>query len=107
MALGYLDGNVLPVEKLAAVVASITNVIEVPLSVDIEACYTDEPKKIADKLKPIIEAGAVGINIEDGEGSPDLLVLKIEQARENSGQRRGKALYQCSYRCLPQWPRHA
>jgi len=83
-ALGYLDGNVLPVEKLAAVVASITNVIEVPLSVDIEAGYTDEPKKIADKVKPIIEAGAVGINIEDGEGSPDLLVLKIEQARETA-----------------------
>jgi 2-methylisocitrate lyase-like PEP mutase family enzyme len=83
-ALGYLDGNVLPVEKLAAVVASITNVIEVPLSVDIEAGYTDEPKKIADKLKPIIEAGAVGINIEDGEGAPDLLVLKIEQARKTA-----------------------
>src|SRR5580704_6146088 len=64
-ALGYLDGNVLPVEKLAAVVASITNVIEVPLSVD-------------------IEAGAVGINIEDGESSPDLLVLKIEQVRKTA-----------------------
>ncbi len=83
-ALGYLDGNVLPVEKLVAVVASITNAIEVPLSVDIEAGYTDEPKKIADKLKPIIEAGAVGINIEDGEGSPDLLVRKIEQARKTA-----------------------
>src|SRR5260221_2595555 len=83
-ALGYLDGTVLPVEKLAAVVGSITTVIEVPLSVDIEAGYTDEPKKIADKLKPIIEAGAVGINIEDGEGAPDLLVLKIEQARKTA-----------------------
>src|ERR1700751_5550080 len=83
-ALGYLDGNVLPVEKLAAVVASITNVIEVPLSVDIEAGYTDEPKKIADKVKPIIEAGAVGINIEDGEGKPELLAGKIEQARKTA-----------------------
>jgi 2-methylisocitrate lyase-like PEP mutase family enzyme len=41
-ALGYPDGNALPVEKLAAVVASITNVIRVPLSVDVEGGYTDE-----------------------------------------------------------------
>jgi 2-methylisocitrate lyase-like PEP mutase family enzyme len=72
------------VEKLATVVASITNVIRVPLSVDFEGGYTDEPKKVAEKLKLIIEAGAVGINIEDGEGTPDLLVLKIEQVRKTA-----------------------
>ena len=83
-ALGYPDGNVLPVEKLATVVASITKVIRVPLSVDVEGGYTDEPQKVAEKLKPIIQAGAVGINIEDGEGTPDLLVLKIEQVRKTA-----------------------
>src|SRR5258708_1866083 len=83
-ALGYLDGNVLPVEKLAAVVASITNVIEVPLSVDIEAGYTAEPKKIADKFKPIIKSAPVAINTTTGDANPDLLVLKIEQARKTA-----------------------
>lgn len=83
-ALGYPDGNALPVEKLVAVVASITNVIRVPLSVDFEGGYTDEPKKVAEKLKPIIEAGAVGINIEDGEDTPELLVHKIEQVRKTA-----------------------
>jgi 2-methylisocitrate lyase-like PEP mutase family enzyme len=83
-ALGYPDGNALPVEKLATVVASIRDAIRVPLSVDVEGGYTDEPKKVAEKLKPIIEAGAVGINIEDGEGTPDLLVLKIEQVRKTA-----------------------
>src|SRR3984957_1920019 len=81
-ALGYQDGNVLPTEKLAAVVDAITDAISVPLSVDIEGGYTDDPKKIAQKLKPILEAGAVGINIEDGEGTPELLVRKIEQVRK-------------------------
>jgi len=33
-------------------------------------------------LKPIIDAGAVGINIEDGEGTPELLAKKIEKARK-------------------------
>ncbi len=81
-ALGYPDGNALPVEKLAALVENITNAIRVPLTVDVEGGYTDDPKKIPHNLKPILEAGAVGINIEDGEGAPDLLARKIEQVRK-------------------------
>ncbi len=83
-ALGYQDGNVLPTDKLAAIVTSITKVISIPLSVDFEGGYTDNPKEIAKKLKPIIEAGAVGINIEDGEGKPELLAGKIEQVRKTA-----------------------
>jgi 2-methylisocitrate lyase-like PEP mutase family enzyme len=83
-ALGYPDGNTLPPEKLATVVRDITNVIRVPLSVDVEGGYSDEPKKVGENLKPILDAGAVGINIEDGEGTPDLLVLKIEQVRKTA-----------------------
>lgn len=41
-------------------------------------------KKIPDNLKPIIEAGAVGINIEDGEGARELLAKKIEQVRKTA-----------------------
>ena len=37
---------------------------------------------MGENLKPIIDAGAVGINIEDGEGSPELLAKKIENARQ-------------------------
>src|ERR1700733_9748880 len=81
-ALGFPDGNVLPTERLAAVVSAITDAISVPLSVDVEGGYTDDPKKIGQKLTPILEAGAVGINIEDGEGTPELHVHKIEQARK-------------------------
>jgi 2-methylisocitrate lyase-like PEP mutase family enzyme len=83
-ALGYSDGNTLPVEKLAALVGTITEAIHVPLSVDVEGGYTDDPKKIAQKLKPILEAGAIGINIEDGEGQPELLAGKIEQVRKTA-----------------------
>ena len=70
-ALGYQDGNALPTDKLATLVAGITSMISIPLSVDFEGGYTDNPKEIGKKLKPIINAGAVGINIEDGEGKPE------------------------------------
>jgi len=81
-ALGYRDGDVLPPRMLADLTARITDVIRIPLSVDFEGGYTKNPAKVAENLKPIIDAGAVGINIEDGEGSPKLLVKKIEKARK-------------------------
>lgn len=81
-ALGYPDGDVLPPQMLADLTARITNAISVPLSVDFEGGYTKNPQKIGENLKPIINAGAVGINIEDGEGTPDLLAKKIENARQ-------------------------
>src|ERR1041385_6336361 len=81
-ALGYPDGDVMPPRMLGELTARITDVIRIPLSVDFEGGYTKNPAKVAENLKPIIDAGAVGINIEDGEGSPKLLVKKIEKARK-------------------------
>ena len=42
-ACGYPDGDALPVRRLAAVVQSIVRVISVPLSVDSEGGYSNEP----------------------------------------------------------------
>src|ERR1700733_13230674 len=87
-ALGFQDGDVLPPRLLADLARRITDAISVPLSVDFEGGYTKNPAKIGENLKPILDAGAVGINIEDGESTPDLLAKKIEKARqaaENAG----------------------
>src|SRR6266481_611158 len=81
-ALGYPDGDVLPPRMLTDLTARITDVIRIPLSVDFEGGYTKNPAKVEENLKPIIDAGAVGINIEDGEDSPELLAKKIEKARK-------------------------
>src|ERR1700722_333475 len=87
-ALGFQDGDVLPPRLLAELTGRITDVISIPLSVDFEGGYTKNPAKIGENLKPILDAGAVGINIEDGESTPDHLAKKIEKARqaaENAG----------------------
>src|SRR5258706_2165447 len=81
-ALGYPDGDALPPRMLADLTAKITDVIRIPLSMDFEGAYTKNPSKVGENLKPVIDAGAVGINIEDGEGTPDLLAKKIEKARQ-------------------------
>ena len=78
---GYPDGDALPNEQLITTARDISRVIRVPLSIDVEGGYSDDPAVVARVIGGIIDAGAVGINIEDGAGSPDVLCAKIEAAR--------------------------
>ena len=80
-ARGYPDGNALPPRVLAAAVGEIARVIRVPLSADVEAGYSDDPRAVADTVTAVMNAGAVGINLEDGAGTPDLLCAKIEAVK--------------------------
>lgn len=81
-ARGYPDGDELPVGHLFAVAREIARVIRVPLTIDIEGGYSDDPARVGQTVAGVIDAGAVGINIEDGVSAPDLLCAKIEAARE-------------------------
>ncbi|NMO20456.1 isocitrate lyase/phosphoenolpyruvate mutase family protein [Pyxidicoccus fallax] len=83
---GYADGNHLPVQLMAATVAGITRVIRVPLTVDMEGGYSDDPAAVGEAVATVLDAGAVGINIEDGSGTPDLLCAKIEQVKRTGAR---------------------
>jgi 2-methylisocitrate lyase-like PEP mutase family enzyme len=89
---GYPDGDVLPVRMLVSTVVSIARAIRVPLTVDVEGGYSDDPAAVEETVARVVEAGAVGINIEDGSGAPDLLCLKIERATR-AGQHFGIDLF--------------
>ena len=78
---GYPDGDVLPIEELLTTVREIARVIRVPLSVDIEGGYSSDPTVVSQLVTRVVDMGAVGLNIEDGAGTPDLLCAKIEAAR--------------------------
>lgn len=84
---GYADGNRLPLTLLAATVESMTRILGVPLTVDIEGGYADDLPHVAKVIDTVVAAGAVGINIEDGAGPPELLVRKIDVAREVADKR--------------------
>lgn len=79
---GYQDGNKLPVELLTSSIGSMTRALSVPLTVDIEGGYSDDPAQVANVIKAVIAAGAVGVNIEDGVGSPELLMRKLDSAKQ-------------------------
>lgn len=80
-ALGYCDGRILPIDELVASAARIARVLTVPLSVDIENGYSDDPGVVADLVKRLIDLGVAGINIEDGPDQPAVLAAKIEAIR--------------------------
>src|SRR3546814_6416001 len=67
--------------------AASARVIRVPLSGDGEAGYASDPAAVADNVARVIDAGAVGINIEDGADSPDLLAAKIERIKRMAAER--------------------
>ncbi|MFB7505330.1 isocitrate lyase/PEP mutase family protein [Streptomyces broussonetiae] len=63
-ALGYADGST-PADEMFAAVARITRAVQVPVSADVESGYGLAPKELVERL---LEAGAVGCNLEDSEG---------------------------------------
>jgi 2-methylisocitrate lyase-like PEP mutase family enzyme len=78
---GYPDGGALPIEQALAVTREVARVIRVPLTIDIEGGYSDDPVAVGRNVAGVIDAGAVGINIEDGAGTPESLCARIEAAR--------------------------
>lgn len=65
-SLGYADGEQAPLADVLAAVARITRVVDLPVTVDIETGYGETADAVAATVRAVIEAGAVGINIEDG-----------------------------------------
>lgn len=80
-AAGYPDGDALPPPILVRIIEAIVRVIGVPLSVDSEGGYSNDPATVGRNLADFASAGAVGINLEDGTESPDLLCAKIAEAK--------------------------
>ncbi len=66
IALGYADGEEIPFETVLFVVKRIAAVSEVPLSVDFEAGYSNDPQEVARHVRQLTDLGVVGINLEDG-----------------------------------------
>ena len=88
-SLGYPDGEKIPTEEMFARIARIARAVGVPVSADVEAGYGSRPEDAAATAKAVIEAGAVGINLEDGSNNPanplidlSLQLEKIKAVRE-------------------------
>lgn len=77
-SIGKPDNEGITFDELLTRVRQITAAVDVPISVDIESGYGEDPKRLIDGL---IDAGAVGLNIEDtvhGEGG------RLREAQEHA-----------------------
>jgi 2-methylisocitrate lyase-like PEP mutase family enzyme len=61
-SIGRSDGEGMTFSELLTRVKQITEAVEVPVSVDIESGYGEQPSRLIDGL---LDVGAVGFNIED------------------------------------------
>jgi len=64
-SVGYPDGELVPRDEMIAAVARIARCVNVPVTADMESGFARSPDDIAETVHLIIEAGAVGLNLED------------------------------------------
>jgi 2-methylisocitrate lyase-like PEP mutase family enzyme len=65
---GYPDGQKISREQMLAVVARIAGAVSVPVTADVESGYGSSPEDAGRTARAVIEAGAVGMNLEDSPG---------------------------------------
>jgi 2-methylisocitrate lyase-like PEP mutase family enzyme len=80
-SLGYRDGRMVPFEEVLGATKRIMRVVKVPVSIDVENGYSDDPETVAQNVLRLAELGVAGINLEDGSDPPSLLAMKIEAIR--------------------------
>ncbi|HZR57308.1 MAG TPA: isocitrate lyase/phosphoenolpyruvate mutase family protein [Terriglobales bacterium] len=68
--LGYPDGQKITRNEMLQVVARIASSVRVPVTADVEAGYGDRPEDAAETARAVIQAGAVGMNLEDATNDP-------------------------------------
>jgi 2-methylisocitrate lyase-like PEP mutase family enzyme len=80
--LGYADGQNVPRELMVEAVARITRVVDVPVTADIESGYADSPKELRESIRAVMNAGAIGFNLEDATGDSRRPLFALEQQIE-------------------------
>src|SRR5690348_10590828 len=78
---GRRDGNLTRDEALASVRA-IAGAVEIPVSADMEAGFGDSPAAVAETVRMVAEAGAVGCSIEDYTGDAERALYDVGFAAE-------------------------
>jgi 2-methylisocitrate lyase-like PEP mutase family enzyme len=66
--LGHPDGERITRDDVAASAKAIAEAVDIPVSADIETGFGNSPSEVAETVRMVIAAGAVGVNIEDASG---------------------------------------
>ncbi|MFI9586281.1 isocitrate lyase/phosphoenolpyruvate mutase family protein [Streptomyces sp. NPDC052236] len=79
--LGAADGDRLDRGAALDRLARICSAVDIPVTADIEGGYAETADGVADTIRAVLAAGAVGVNIEDGIRPADEHTARIAVAR--------------------------
>ena len=84
-SLGYADGQRVTREEMLEVVARVARAVNVPVTADLEAGYGMTPKEMAETARAAVDAGAVGMNLEDITGNEESAQVELKLQVEKIG----------------------
>ncbi|MFF4652887.1 isocitrate lyase/phosphoenolpyruvate mutase family protein [Streptomyces sp. NPDC001380] len=84
---GKPDQQALTRDEMAALVRRIADTVEVPVTADIEGGYGPAPEDVAATVTAVVEAGAVGVNLEDSRPDGTLFTAEEQAARIRAARR--------------------
>lgn len=98
--LGYEDGENIPFEEMFFMVEKIAKSTSLLVSADFESGYSNDPQQVAKNVEKLVDAGILGINLEDGLtngkdrslGDISVLTDKIKAIKSHL-QSKGKDIY--------------
>lgn len=91
--LGYAEPEHIPRDEMLKAIARIVKAVTVPVTADIEAGYSSTPEGVAETIKMVIAAGAVGVNTEDTPGNEKEVVQSVENQVERIKAARAAASF--------------
>jgi len=62
---GYADGESIPFLFSEQIIARIAGAVDVPVTVDVEGGYSEDPRECAANVARLLDHGVAGINFED------------------------------------------
>ena len=81
-------------------IARIARVVDEPVTADIESGYAASLKDLGDSIRAVINAGAIGFNLEDATGDSAQPLFAVEQQTERIRAEPSRR-HQRTHRCLP------
>lgn len=81
-SLGYPDGQRISRDDMLAAVARVAKAVKVPVTADVESGYGTRAEDAARTAQAVIEAGAVGMNLEDSTEDSDTALVEVALAVE-------------------------
>ena len=62
---GYEDGEAIPLAFVESILARVVASVDVPVTVDVEGGYSEDPRACASNVARFVDLGVAGINFED------------------------------------------